>query len=211
MHTSKLQKLLFWILSFCIFLFFSLSFQLLFFSFIFIPHLLHSRIISICCSLWERERERCQIPAQDLQWFHKRLSAALRANWLTSGWEWCGGKREKEDWRKKLREEQSSQEGKKKIKGRKKAWGKDDWKRQPKRQMQRARAMQKCVQANWEGEPWQYLPSWPCFLLLLQLKRIEELAAMRWTGMRGNHMHANFHSFLVIQLFTEWFAIHTHM
>jgi hypothetical protein len=24
-------------------------------------------------------------------------------------------------------------------------------------------------------------------------------------------MHANFHSFLVTQLFTEWFAIHTHI
>lgn len=29
-------------------------------------------------------------------------------------------------------------------------------------------------------------------LTLLRLKRIEELPAMRWTGMRGNHMHANF-------------------
>ncbi len=60
MQTSNLQKLLFWISVFLHFpcLFFSLSFHLLFFSFIFILHLLHSRTISICCSLWERERER---------------------------------------------------------------------------------------------------------------------------------------------------------
>ncbi len=194
-----------------VFLHFPFLFCVFPFTFLFILHLLHSRIISICCSLSERERERempnsCTRFAMVSQKIISSSQGQLTDLWVGVVWRKEREVRLKEEIDRRTKQSRGEEDQ------RKKEGLRQGWLKKTAQKTNAKSKLQKCVQANWEGEPWQYLHSWPCFLLLLQLKRIEELPAMRWTGMRGNHMHANFHSFLVTQLFTEsGFAIHTHI